>query len=56
MLKNFGIPWGFSETAFFLKDLNGNYQYKAIGIPWLGLKRGLGDDIVITPYASFSIK
>ena len=47
-----GIPWGFSETAFNVKDLNNNYQYKAIGIPWLGLKRGLEDDIVIATYAS----
>ena len=50
--KKLGIPWGFSETAFNMKDLNGNYQYKAIGIPWLGLKRGLEDDIVVASYAS----
>ena len=50
--KKLEIPWGFSETAFNMKDLNNNYQYKAIGIPWLGLKRGLEDDIVVTPYAS----
>lgn len=50
--RKLGVPWGFSETAFNLKDLNGNYQYKAIGIPWLGLKRGLEDDIVVASYAS----
>lgn len=50
--KKLGLPWGFSETAFNMKDLNGNYQYKAIGIPWLGLKRGLEDDIVVASYAS----
>jgi len=50
--KKLGIPWGFSETAFYLKDLNNNYQYKAIGIPWLGLKRGLEEDIVVATYAS----
>ena len=50
--KKLGIPWGFSETAFNMKDLNNNYQYKAIGIPWLGLKRGLEDDIVVASYAS----
>lgn len=50
--KKLGIPWGFSETAFYLKDLNNNYQYKAIGLPWLGLKRGLEDDIVVASYAS----
>ena len=50
--KKLGVPWGFSETAFYLKDLSGNYQYKAIGIPWLGLKRGLEDDMVVASYAS----
>ncbi len=46
------IPWGISEAAFNLKDLNSNYQYKAFGIPWLGLKRGLADDIVTSSYGS----
>ena len=46
------IPWGISEAAFNLKDLNSNYQYKAFGIPWLGLKRGLADDIVVASYGS----
>ena len=48
-----GIPWGISESAFNLRDLNNNYQYKAFGIPWLGLKRGLDEDIVISPYSTF---
>ena len=47
-----GIPWGMSEAAFNLKDLQGNYQYKAFGIPWLGLKRGLEDDIVVSSYGT----
>ena len=46
------IPWGISESAFNLKDLYGNYQYKAFGIPWLGVKRGLADEIVVSPYSS----
>ena len=50
--KNFGIPWGISEAAFNLKDLNSNYQYKAFGIPWLGLKRGLGDEMVVSSYGT----
>ncbi|MFR5684538.1 MAG: glucoamylase family protein, partial [Clostridia bacterium] len=50
--KRLGIPWGISEAAFNLKDLNNNYQYKAFGIPWLGLKRGLGDDMVVSSYGS----
>ena len=51
--KRLGVPWGISESAFNLRDLNNNYQYKAFGIPWLGLKRGLEDDIVISPYSTF---
>lgn len=50
--KKLQIPWGISEAAFNLKDLNSNYQYKAFGIPWLGLKRGLADEMVIAPYGS----
>ena len=52
MQKNFGIPWGISEAAFNLKDLHSNYQYKAFGIPWLGLKRGLADEMVTSTYGS----
>lgn len=47
-----GTPWGFSEAAFNLKDLYNNYQYKAFGIPWLGLKRGLADEIVVSSYGT----
>ena len=51
--QKLGVPWGISESAFNLKDLYNNYQYKAFGIPWLGLKRGLEDDLVISPYSTF---
>ncbi len=50
--KQLNIPWGISESAFYLKDLQNNYQYKAFGIPWLGLKRGLSDEMVTSSYAS----
>lgn len=50
--KKLKIPWGMSEAAFNLMDLNYNYQYKAFGIPWLGVKRGLKDEIVVSPYSS----
>ena len=50
--KKLKTPWGISESAFNVKDLNNNYQYKAFGIPWLGLKRGLADEIVISSYGS----
>ncbi len=50
--KSLNIPWGISEAAFNLRDLNNNYQYKAFGIPWLGLKRGLADEMVVSSYGA----
>jgi cyclic beta-1,2-glucan synthetase len=47
------VPWGISESAYYAQDLEGNYQYRAFGVPGLGLKRGLADDLVVAPYASF---
>ncbi|MDE1191380.1 MAG: glucoamylase family protein [Arachidicoccus sp.] len=46
------IPWGISESGYNAVDANLNYQYRAFGVPGLGLKRGLGDDLVIAPYAT----
>ena len=48
--QKLNIPWGISEAAFNVKDLKANYQYKAFGIPWLGLKRGLADELVVSSY------
>jgi cyclic beta-1,2-glucan synthetase len=47
-----GVPWGISESAYNRTDQHLNYQYRAFGVPGLGLKRGLVDDLVIAPYAS----
>jgi cyclic beta-1,2-glucan synthetase len=47
-----GLPWGISESGFYQFDASQNYQYRAFGVPGLGFKRGLGDDLVIAPYAS----
>ncbi|HET7218794.1 MAG TPA: glucoamylase family protein [Vicinamibacterales bacterium] len=47
-----GVPWGISESAYNAQDLEKNYQYRAFGVPGLGLKRGLGEDLVVAPYAS----
>jgi cellobiose phosphorylase len=47
-----GVPWGISESGYNAVDANLNYQYRAFGVPGLGLKRGLADDLVIAPYAS----
>ncbi|MDF2532935.1 MAG: glycosyl transferase, partial [Clostridia bacterium] len=46
------VPWGVSESGFFSFDYRLNYQYKAFGIPNLGLKRGLINDTVISPYST----
>ncbi len=47
-----GSPWGISECAYGLVDRHRVYQYKAFGVPGLGLKRGLGDELVVAPYAT----
>jgi cyclic beta-1,2-glucan synthetase len=47
-----GVPWGFSESGYYLTDAHLNYQYRAFGVPGLGLKRGLADDLVVAPYAT----
>ena len=50
--KKLSVPWGISESGYYAFDSHLNYQYRAFGVPGLGLKRGLADDIVIAPYAS----
>ena len=47
-----GVPWGVSESGYNTVDVHLNYQYRAFGVPGLGLKRGLSEDLVIAPYAS----
>jgi len=47
-----GVPWGVSESAYNVRDRHLTYQYRAFGVPDLALKRGLGLDLVIAPYAS----
>jgi len=46
------VPWGISESGYNAVDAHSNYLYKAFGVPELGLKRGLADDLVIAPYAT----
>jgi len=47
-----GVPWGISESCYNATDMHQVYQYRAFGVPGLGFKRGLSDDLVIAPYAS----
>jgi cyclic beta-1,2-glucan synthetase len=50
--KQHGVAWGISESCFNTIDAGLNYQYRAFGVPGLGFKRGLAEDMVIAPYAS----
>jgi cyclic beta-1,2-glucan synthetase len=47
-----GVPWGVSESAYNARDLELTYQYSNFGVPGLGLKRGLSEDVVVAPYAT----
>jgi len=47
-----GVPWGVSESAYYARDIDFTYQYSSFGVPGLGLKRGLSQDLVIAPYAT----
>ena len=46
------VPWGISESAYNVRDRHLTYQYRAFGVPDLALKRGLGKELVIAPYAT----
>jgi len=46
------VPWGISESAYDVVDHLGDYQYKAFGVPGLGMKRGLESELVVAPYAT----
>ena len=47
-----GVPWGMSESGYNATDAHLTYQYRAFGVPGLGLKRGLAEDLVVAPYAT----
>jgi cyclic beta-1,2-glucan synthetase len=47
-----GTPWGISESAYNVRDPEFTYQYSNFGVPGLGLKRGLGENVVVAPYAT----
>ncbi len=51
--RDFGVPWGVSESAFSALASNSDYHYQSFGVPGLGLKRGLNKDLVISPYSTF---
>src|SRR6058998_537451 len=47
-----GVPWGVSESGYNARDLEQTYQYSNFGVPGLGLRRGLSEDVVVAPYAT----
>jgi cyclic beta-1,2-glucan synthetase len=47
-----GIPWGVSESSFHQITPDGHYSYRAFGVPGLGLRRDLGERLVVAPYAT----
>jgi len=47
-----GVPFGISESGYYAFDYQMNYQYQAFGVPGLGFKRGLEQDLVVAPYAT----
>lgn len=47
-----GVPWGMSESGYSATDARLVYQYRSFGVPGLGFKRALADDVVVAPYAS----
>ena len=50
--KERDVPWGVSESAYNVRDRHHTYQYRPFGVPDLALKRGLGRELVVAPYAS----
>ena len=46
------IPWGISESGYLAFDQNMNYQYRAFGVPDLGINRDIHKDLVVASYAS----
>ena len=48
-----GLPWGISESAYYAFDPGLSYRYKAHGVQRLALKRGMGTERVIAPYATY---
>ena len=46
------VPWGISESGYNARDPEQTYQYSNFGVPGLGLKRGLSENLVIAPYAT----
>src|ERR1035437_6567054 len=46
------IPWGISESQYFMFDTDSNYQYAAFGMQYLRLQSSMKAARVVAPYAT----
>lgn len=46
-------PYGISESGYYAFDSMLSYRYMAHGVPKTGLKRGLENDYVVSPYSTY---
>lgn len=51
--KKNSTPIGTSESGFYAFDNTMNYQYKAHGVGALGIKSGLDEENVVSPYSTY---
>ncbi|WP_166267517.1 GH36-type glycosyl hydrolase domain-containing protein [Marinobacter caseinilyticus] len=52
--RSHDIPWGISESGYYLLDSAQNYAYHAFGVPQLALRvEKTFLELVVTPYATF---
>ncbi len=47
------IPYGISESGYYIFDANMNYQYKAHGVNRLKIDSRRPDEAVVSPYSTF---
>lgn len=48
-----GRPYGISESGYYSFDSSLSYRYMAHGVPKTGLRRGLEQDFVVSPYSTY---
>lgn len=51
--KALGRPYGISESGYFSFDSALNYRYCAHGVPNTGMRRGLEQTYVVSPYSTY---
>ncbi|MCD7846640.1 MAG: hypothetical protein LUG49_01175 [Oscillospiraceae bacterium] len=51
--KTLSRPYGISESGYYSFDSSLSYRYMAHGVPKTGLRRGLEQDYVVSPYSTY---